>query len=83
MCCFPGGGTFPIQAQKNASCSLPWEDQVEYDPKIFPPLCFTITVKIWRGEEAVKLSINTLMTTSAFLRFHFDLHGPAESAVKW
>lgn len=68
--------------KKNASCSLPWEDQVEYDPEILPSLCFTIIVKIWSGEAAVKLLISTLMTTSTFLRFHFDLHGPAESAVK-
>lgn len=68
--------------KKNASCSLPWEGQVEYDPKILPPPCFTIKVKIWSGDAAAKLLISTLMTTSAFLRFHFDLHGPAQSAVK-
>lgn len=68
--------------KKSASCSLPWEDQVEYDPKILPPPCFTIKVKIWSGEAAAQLLISTLMTTSAFLRFHFDLHGPAQSAVK-
>lgn len=85
LCCFPGGGTAPIHAEKECfmlRCSVPWEDQVEYDPEILPSLCFTITVKIWSGEAAVKLLISTLMTTSAFLRFHFDLHGPAESAVK-
>lgn len=79
-CCFPGGGTVPIQAQKE--CFMLWEDQVEYDLKIFPPPYFTITVKIWSGEAAVKLLISTLMTTFVVLRFHFDLHGPSESAVK-
>lgn len=47
----------------------------------FLPLCFTIKVKIWSGEAAAKSLISTLMTTSAFLRFHFDLHGPAQSAI--
>lgn len=33
--------------EKNAaSCSLPWEDQVEHELKILPPPCFTIKVKI-------------------------------------
>lgn len=68
--------------KKSASCWLPWEGQVEYDPKILPPPRFTIKVKIWSGEAAAKLLISTLMTTSAFLKFHFDLHGPAQSAVK-
>jgi len=68
--------------KKRTSCSLSWEGQVEYNAKILPPPCFTIKVKIWSGEAAAKLLISTLMTTSAFLRFHFDLHGPAQSAVK-
>lgn len=79
-CCFPGGGTAPIQAQKESFMLL--EDQVEYDLKIFPSPYFTITVKIWSREAAVKLLISTLMTTFVVLRFHFDLHGPSESAVK-
>lgn len=66
---------FLSRHKKNASCSFPWEDQVEYVPKILPPPCFTITVKIWNGEAAVKLLISTLMTTSAFLRFHLICMG--------
>lgn len=39
---------------KHASCSLPWEDQVEYDPKILPPPFYNYSEDLeWRGSSQI------------------------------